>query len=158
MNGQVGNKSGVAGQKDAVPPEMLRTYDSLLDPVTELPGWVLLMDRTIVALSRARRMHRAVAVLVIEHPSAATDGEDGSANTLITRVRSRIRPDDTLASLEPGRYALLCPDLRAPSDADRIVDRLTQEFAGALANVTLNVAVASGDDDATQLLRSAARG
>jgi GGDEF domain-containing protein len=43
-------------------------YEMLLDPLTGLPRWGLLLDRTAVALARARRSGTTVAIFVIEDP------------------------------------------------------------------------------------------
>ena len=48
-------------------------YDALFDPITGLPQWALLVDRTEVALARALRVSCKVAVCVLDDVQADTD-------------------------------------------------------------------------------------
>ena len=134
----------------SVPLADIETYQCLLDPATGLPGWVLLLDRTAVALTRARRTHRAVAVLVVDRPAYRIGGSAVPLAAVVDLLRERIRPDDTLAVLEPGRYAVLCPDLRSPADAERIAERLVKHCGDLTFG--LGIAVGGAGDDAVQLV------
>jgi GGDEF domain-containing protein len=97
-------------------------YETLLDSLTGLPRWALLIDRTGVALARAARADTEVAVFVLDDPHFADRPHDvlGVARTL----QDRLRPDDTLARIGDRRFAVVCNDIRADEDAAQVARRL----------------------------------
>jgi GGDEF domain-containing protein len=97
-------------------------YEMLLDPLTGLPRWGLLLDRTAVALARARRSGSTVAIFVIEDPQFPNRPYDVLAVT--AAIQGRLRPDDTLARIGDRRFAVLCNDIRADEDAAMVAHRL----------------------------------
>jgi GGDEF domain-containing protein len=115
-------------------------YDMLLDSLTGLPRWALLIDRTAVALARARRAGRQIAIFVLDEPRSI----DGLPD--IVRVarslQTRLRPDDTLARIGDRRLAVLCNDIQLDEDAALVARRLVYD-----AGIECGLGVALGGDD-----------
>jgi GGDEF domain-containing protein len=97
-------------------------YETLLDSLTGLPRWGLLIDRTGVALARARRAGTTVAVFVIDEPHFP--GQPFDVVAVSKTLLERIRPDDTLARIGDRRFAVVCNDIRADEDAAHVAGRL----------------------------------
>ena len=116
-------------------------YETLLDSLTGLPRWALLIDRTAVALARARRTERQVAVLVLDDPHF----RDGPRDILqvVAAIQSRIRPDDTLARIGDRRFAVVCNDISQDEDAALVARRLIFN-----AGLLCGLGVALGTDEA----------
>src|SRR6185369_4514250 len=78
-------------------------YETLLDSLTGLPRWGLLIDRTAVAIARAERSGTEVAVFVVEQPHFADRAYD--VLRVVEALQDRLRPDDTLARIGEQRFA-----------------------------------------------------
>jgi GGDEF domain-containing protein len=115
-------------------------YDKLLDSLTGLPRWTLLIDRTAVAMARARRNGRDVAVFVLEYPHFPAVLYD--ARRVADVLQSRLRPDDTLARIGPRRFAVVCNDIGHDEDAALVAHRLV--YGSGLVS---GLGVALGTDD-----------
>jgi GGDEF domain-containing protein len=116
-------------------------YEQLLDSATGLPRWSLLIDRTDVALARARRNGRDVAVFVLEHPHFRSDPYD--PQRIVEVLQSRVRPDDTLARIGLRRFAVVCNDIGKDEDAASVAHRLVY---GSGLQCGLGIALSEGDD------------
>lgn len=121
-------------------------YESLLDSLTGLPRWSLLIDRTAVALSRARRPGCEVAVFVLDEPRLPHAPYD--VLQVVDLLRRRIRPDDTLARIGAHRFAIVCNEIREDQDAAQIARRLVY---GAGITCGLGVAL-GGEQDSPELV------
>jgi GGDEF domain-containing protein len=97
-------------------------YETLMDGVTGLPGWSLFIDRTSVALARARRSGQEIAVFVLDDPRY--HGAPCDLGRAAALLRARLRPDDTLARLGPLRFGVVCNDIPADEDAALVARRL----------------------------------
>jgi hypothetical protein len=128
-------------------------YDRLFDRQTGLARWPLLVDRTTVALARATRCERVVAVFVIENPRAF-DGSVPDLADLADQLRASVRPDDTVARAAPRTFVIVCNDIAADQDAASVARRLVHG-AGVLCQ--LGVALGTPDDTAGSLLERALR-
>jgi GGDEF domain-containing protein len=115
-------------------------HEMLLDKLTGLPRWALLIDRTGVALARARRTGNQVAVFVLDDPRFDSGPPD------ILRVaevlKSRVRPDDTLARIGDRRFAVLCNEIQ-DGDAALVARRL---ISGTGIRCSLGVALGDNDE------------
>lgn len=103
-------------------------YDSLFDPLTRLPGWALLVDRTHMALAHALRMNRNIAVFVIDGPRPI-DGRPFDVIEFAYELRSQVRTDDTVARIGPGTFVVVCNEVdehgrNASAIAERFVSSL----------------------------------
>jgi GGDEF domain-containing protein len=109
----------------AMPPQVRAQYASMFDPLTGLPAWVLLLDHTRVALARAARAQRYVAVLVI-HNVAWPAGRSEDLQALARHFLACVRPDDTVARVADRTFVVICTNIRDNGEVARIAQRLVQ--------------------------------
>jgi len=131
-----------------VPADACRTYEALFDAETHLPGWVLLLDRTEVALTRAARNGTQVLVAVIHRPRV-TGGHRPDMGETAAAIRSQLRRDDTIARVDADTLVVVCNDLEADTDAAQVARRFV---AHARVTCDLGIALSGGHDDARSLL------
>jgi GGDEF domain-containing protein len=122
-------------------------YQHLLDDLTGLPKWALLIDRTAVALARAQRTGNQVAVLVLEDPHF--DNGPRTIKTVVAALQAQIRPDDSLARIGDRRFAVVCNEIRLDEDAALVARRLVYS-TGLLCG--LGVALGRADDTPESLI------
>lgn len=132
----------------AIPVSAYRTYESLFDPGTHLPGWVLLLDRTTVALARAARNDKQVMVAVLSNPHDY-QGARADMKATTTIIRAHLRRDDTLARIDERTLVVVCNDLQADADAAKIARRL---LSLARVQCDLGIVLSGGHDDPRSLL------
>lgn len=104
---------------------------ALRDPLTGLPNRALFLEHLAVALQRAPRRKRRVAVLVAAadqlqmlqetHGAAAADQ---LLQGVAGRLAEAVRREDTLSVYGRGEFAVVMQDLPEPSDAMRLADRI----------------------------------
>src|SRR4051794_177485 len=97
-------------------------YETLFDSVTELPRWGLFLDRTAVALERAAYSGIGIAVFILDEPHLPNENRD--IRRVVDRLRSRLRPGDTLARLGDERFAAMCCDVADDADAAMLARHL----------------------------------
>ncbi|GAB7193097.1 hypothetical protein NUM3379_38060 [Kineococcus sp. NUM-3379] len=119
---------------------------ALQDPLTGLGNRVLLMDHLELAVNRARRSRRPLAVLFCDlngfKPVNDTYGHaagDELLRVIGTRIRESVRPADTVCRLGGDEFVILCEDLDSPAAADSITGRIR-------AAVSSPVALHSGEE------------
>jgi GGDEF domain-containing protein len=117
-------------------------YERLLDHVTGLPKWALLIDRTAVALARARRTGNQVAIFVLDEPRFANDQR--TIKAAAAALQEQVRADDTLALIGDRRFAVMCGEMRADQDAAQVARRLVHA-----SGLVCGLGVALGDADDT---------
>lgn len=125
-------------------------HGALLDSLTGLPRGTLLIDRTIVALARARRHGRDVAVFVLDDPRFPNGTHE--VRRVADVLRAALRPDDTLARIGTRRFAVVCNDVRADDDAALIARRLVY---GCGLVCGLGVALSNDRDTPVELIERA---
>jgi GGDEF domain-containing protein len=89
----------------------------------------LLRDRLEVALARAQRVNKRVVVLfvTVDVPDDYTSGRGRSIDLLpliAGRLRSAVRPDDTVGAVGPFDFVVICNDVTEDDDLERIAARL----------------------------------
>jgi hypothetical protein len=126
-------------------------YHRMFDRQTGLPRWPLLLDRTSIALARANRCDRAVAVFVLQDPRGF-DGTVPDFADLAQRLQSRLRPDDTVARAAHRTFVVVCNEIARDQDAAAVARRLLQS-SGLLCQ--LGVALGAPDDSAQSLIERA---
>jgi GGDEF domain-containing protein len=139
--------------EQVIPPAASRTYEALFDAATRLPGWPLLIDRTAVALTRARRNGSQVLVAVLgdvrAHRELVID-----VRAVVATLRDQLRGDDTIGRVDERTLIIVCNDVSFDSDAAQIVRRL---IANSNIDCTMGISLSAGHDDARSLLTAAVR-
>jgi diguanylate cyclase (GGDEF)-like protein/PAS domain S-box-containing protein len=143
-------------------------YQALHDDLTGLPNRRLLIDRLTLALARSERSHRPVGVLLLDLDGfkAVNDsfGHGVGDEVLVAvaeRLRSALRPSDTIARLGGDEFVVLCDDLPAAEDVHAVAGRLALALSVPIftgsgpvhLGASIGAAVAEGPDvDADRLL------
>jgi diguanylate cyclase (GGDEF)-like protein len=143
---------------------------TLDDPVTQLPGRALLLDRIDQALATTARRGGHVAVIVVDidgfrliNDAFGYAAGDEVLRWVAGRLRDALRPTDTIARAQSDEFVVVASDVVQPIDALHIGDRLraaisiepgeTPPIAGL--TVSLGVAVGSSPATAHELLSNA---
>jgi diguanylate cyclase (GGDEF)-like protein/PAS domain S-box-containing protein len=149
--------------------ERLR-FLALHDPLTGLANRRLLLDRLSLALARATRSGRMVAVLYLDldrfkdiNDSLGHDHGDQLLLQAAARLEEVVRETDTLARLGGDEFVLVADDLEDPAEAVAVARRIQESFdrpfdLGGLpvaAGASVGIAMATGDTDPKTLLRHA---
>jgi len=141
------------------------------DPLTGLPGRVLVYDRLEVALSRATRTGQRVGLLVLDldffdvvNTAVGADIADRLLAGVAERLACSIRPGDTIGRMGDDEFVVLCEHFDQLDDAERFAERLLRsveepiELDGAdwFMSMSVGISVARpGLTNADSLLRSA---
>jgi GGDEF domain-containing protein len=115
-------------------------YDSLFDPVTQLPTWALLVDRTHMALAHALRTNRNIAVFVLEDPRPV-GGRPFDTLEFAYQLRGQVRTDDTVARIGPTTFVVVCNEVDALGDDLSVI---AERFSSSLG-VTCRIGAALGE-------------
>ena len=150
--------------------EQLR-HQAFHDPLTELPNRALFLDRLEHALARACREGASVAVLFIDlddfkvvNDSLGHDAGNVVLVEVAERLRSCVRPGDTVARIFGDEFALLLEAPASVEDAHRVTRRIRDilqvsfDVKGREVFVSTSVGIATGDparDRPDDLLRHA---
>jgi diguanylate cyclase (GGDEF)-like protein/PAS domain S-box-containing protein len=121
-------------------PEDQLAWRATHDALTGLPNRGLFLDRLGMTLARLGRDPGLAAVLVLDldrfKEVAERFGDDAVDRLLVAvagRLRSILRPSDTVSRFGSDEFAVLCPDLGHERDAVRLAERvsagLTTPFA-----------------------------
>lgn len=141
------------------------------DPLTGLPNRVLLADRMNMALARARRHHRRLAVCFLDldgfkqvNDRHGHDSGDRLLVEIAARLRECVREEDTVARLSGDEFMILLGGIGEDHEYEealrRILDAISRpvEIHHATAQVSGSIGVAlypDHDDDPDRLLRAA---
>lgn len=112
-------------------PEAVLARRALQDPLTGLPNRTLFLDRLGIALERSRRTGAITCVLFldVDHFKLINDSlghatGDRVLNDLAERMRSVLRPMDTVARFGGDEFTLLFEDLSNEDEALTIAERV----------------------------------
>jgi diguanylate cyclase (GGDEF)-like protein/PAS domain S-box-containing protein len=140
--------------------------NALYDPLTGLPNRALLVDRLNGAVRRLSRVNGLVAVLFIDVDRFAhlneTLGHGGGDQFLVelaARLRSVLRPADTVARLGADEFVVLCEALDGEREAMALALRVEGIFSapfvlgpppGMEVYASASLGIALGGDGVTQ--------
>ncbi len=150
--------------------ERLR-HMSRYDSMTNVVNRPFLYDRLQLALARARRYDRILAVLILDldHFKTINDTLGHTiGDRLLKRVAERLtgclRANDTVARLGGDEFSVLLSELTEPDDVAKVVDKFMSEFRKPsliddhelFVSVSIGSSVYPSDgDDAETLLKNA---
>jgi diguanylate cyclase (GGDEF)-like protein len=147
-------------------------YQAFHDLLTDLPNRRLFMDRLRQTLRRTERRHeRRVALLFMDldnfkivNDSLGHELGDKLLVAVVERLRSSLRPGDTLARLGGDEFTVLVEDVRSPENVVRVAERIVEDLRGHFVIegrqlfVRASIGIAMGDaraKSAEELLRDA---
>lgn len=141
------------------------------DPLTGLANRALFVDRAAQALARSGRFPGTIAVMFIDldrfkfvNDNFGHAAGDDLLAAVAERLRSVLRPSDTVARFGGDEFVVLCEglagEIEAVGLASRLIDSMSAPFSLACGEIALSgsagVALASGPgDDPAALLRDA---
>ncbi|MFA7348699.1 MAG: EAL domain-containing protein [Desulfurivibrionaceae bacterium] len=155
----------------------IRSYEEQLhfhayhDALTGLPNRLLMLDRFTVALSQAQRLHRQVAVLVLDldnfkhiNDSLGHNIGDVLLQQVAQRLKEGIGDDHTVGRLGGDDFAILIEQCEDEQDAVRMAEKAIGLFAKpfnlaiyeTFVTVTIGITFFPSDgNDADTLLKNA---
>jgi diguanylate cyclase (GGDEF)-like protein/PAS domain S-box-containing protein len=141
------------------------------DALTGVPNRVLLADRLLQALARAKREHGLMAVCYLDldgfKPVNDNFGHEAGDRVLVEitrRIKETIREDDTVARLGGDEFAVLLVGMQVPEECAGSLNRLLEvihlpiEIQGQSVRISASIGVAlypEDDHDSDTLLRHA---
>jgi diguanylate cyclase (GGDEF)-like protein len=151
--------------------ELELAHQAMHDALTGLPNRALFLDRLKQALTRAQRHPAGIAVLFLDIDSfkLINDGLGHEAGDALLvefggRLKSVLRPSDTIARLGGDEFTIVCDQIatpyRAVDIAERVADAVAAPFVldGREVFVTSSIGIAltqGGAEDPGLLLRNA---
>ncbi|MFZ4516426.1 MAG: putative bifunctional diguanylate cyclase/phosphodiesterase [Acidimicrobiia bacterium] len=115
--------------------ELELEYQAYHDPLTRLPNRASFLERLEMAVIRNRELRLPLAVLFIDvdrfklvNDSLGHDAGDRLLAEVAERLREALRPSDVIARFGGDEFVLLIDELRLPSDATRVADRVLESL------------------------------
>jgi diguanylate cyclase (GGDEF)-like protein/PAS domain S-box-containing protein len=147
-------------------------YQAFHDLLTDLPNRPLFMDRLRQTLRRTeRRREGKVALLFMDldnfkivNDSLGHELGDKLLGAVVERLRSSLRPEDTLARLGGDEFTVLIEEVRSPESVVRVAERIVEDLRGHFVIegrelfVRASIGIGMGDartKSAEELLRDA---
>jgi diguanylate cyclase len=146
-------------------------HQALHDALTGLPNRALFVDRLEQALMRNARLQRLTAVLFVDldrfkliNDSLGHAAGDRVLIDLTERLRSLLRPCDTVARFSGDEFTVLCTDMEEENEALAIAERIQHALkapydidgAAVVLTASIGIALTTGDGEAaTTLIRNA---
>ena len=146
-------------------------YQAIHDPLTGLPNRLLFVDRLEVALLRAKRTGLGVSVLFLDldrfkvvNDSLGHAAGDRLLEAVSERIKSSVRPNDTIARFGGDEFVVLCEDITDERQTNEISNRLLENINRPImlregeVYVTASIGIArslTGEDTPETILRDA---
>ena len=112
------------------------THNANYDELTDLPNRVLAMDRLSLAIARAHRESRMVAVLFVDldrfknvNDTLGHNIGDKLLQEAAMRLKDCIRDGDTVARLGGDEFLLVLPDLGAAISSEIVAHKILEAFS-----------------------------
>jgi diguanylate cyclase (GGDEF)-like protein/PAS domain S-box-containing protein len=146
------------------------THQAFHDSLTGLANRALFSERIAHAIHRGARRRNLFAVLFIDLDDFKTVNDSlGHASgdellvTVAGRIRSAIRPEDTCARLGGDEFAVMVEGIADPEGAVTVTKRILEAIAEPLtlggsavtAQGSVGIALGSGEQSASEIMRSA---
>ena len=147
------------------------THQAYHDPLTLLPNRALFQSRLEVALARANRRKRTIAVLFVDldrfkiiNDSLGHETGDELLRAVADRLQDEVRDEDIVARLSGDEFTVLLEEVESDVEVARVAQRMIeairkpidlgghQVFVGASIGIALSH---NGEDRAEDLLRDA---
>jgi diguanylate cyclase (GGDEF)-like protein len=126
----------------------LREYDSMHDPVTELPNRTLFHQRALPVLAAGVRRSSLSAIMLLDldrfkevNDTLGHHQGDLLLHEVAVRIGLHVRPSDVIARLGGDEFAVLAADVSSREDALLLAERLREAVSAGieLAGVELEV-------------------
>jgi diguanylate cyclase (GGDEF)-like protein len=111
-------------------------HRALYDPLSGLPNRILLHERLIESLAKAREHEARVAVLFIDldrfkqvNDNFGHAAGDHLLTAVAERLRAAVRTEDLLARLGGDEFVVVCPQVTYTGEAETIAERLLMALA-----------------------------
>ncbi len=169
---EIGNFVSYRDIRDKKQSDARLQHDALRDPLTGLANRALFLDRLQLIMARQQRhshLNFAVMYLDLDRFKTVNDNLGHAAGDdllvrIAARLRSCVRPEDTVARFDGDEFAILLEDVTNISDVTKIAERaqhdirLPVELNGHEIFVSASIGIAFGTLDHTspeQILRDA---
>ncbi len=143
--GMIGVAADITDRKRLA--EQLR-HQALHDPLTDLANRALFYDRLEHALARLDRHDGLLAVLLLDLDGFKTVNDtlghqvgDQLLALVAERLRTTVRPADTIARLGGDEFVVLVEDASGPADAVAATQRLLQALAAPISVASRDIQV-----------------
>jgi diguanylate cyclase (GGDEF)-like protein/PAS domain S-box-containing protein len=121
--------------------EQQLVFRAFNDPLTSLPNRALLMERLAHVFQRSRRIPDALFALLfldLDGFKSINDslGHKAGDEFLIhvgRRLTKSVRPSDTVARLGGDEFVVLLEDIRSPTEATRVAERIQKDVSASCA-------------------------
>jgi len=142
--------------------EHLLVMQATHDMLTGLPNRTLLIDRASVAIARAERNQKMLALMLLDLDRFKTVNDslghsvgDGLLKAVSSRLLEIVRTSDTIARLGGDEFTILCPEITGHAEADEIAQRVLEcfklpfVFNSHKINISTSIGIAIYPEDGT---------
>ena len=126
-------------------------HAKMFDPLTGLPGWPLLIDRTHIALQRAACHGSLVGVVVLDdvHRSSSASPD---FTTFVSLLRDGFYGDDTVARIEGCTFVVVINDV---TDREAVTAAVEAVVAHSHISCRIGITLGTFPRDAAELIDEA---